>query len=238
MFKKIFNSIFFWGSLGPSQLLLTLIVFILQSSLGILTPYSWVGFTSSWLLGVFVTVLAMKEVASLHLTQKEQTQTAREELAHLQLALRSAQMAKLEEKETMQNTLQRMRQNHDEEMKNMHIAQGKLCADNFESKNKALTLQASLEAALEELGKSRQLDYLKQELDQKLSELSKQPAEKVDESHFFDHVHAMQEETLALEQEIFILQEIITQLLSEKKVSRSRKLKKEDQPTLLEELLK
>ena len=229
MLRKTFSSVLFLGSLGPFQLVLTLIVFSLQRSL---TPLMWAGMIASIFLGILVTIFSVQEAAFLFLTQKEQMQALQDELCYLKSSLHETQMAKLEEKETLQNALNRMRQNHEDEMKHLHSSYGKVCAENFESKNKQLTLQASLEAALEELGKVRQLEYLKQELDKKLGELAK-PVESVDQSYFFDHVHMMEEEAMALQQEIITLQEIITHILSEKKVSRPKKVKKEVQPTLL-----
>lgn len=224
----MFNSILFWGTLGPLQLLLTLVVFSLHGSL---TPFIWAGFISSILLGICVTIGSLLEAASLFLTQKKQIQNAQSEFLHLKSSFQEIQISKLEEKETMQNTLQRIQQKHEEEMKQQHSSYGKVCAENFESKNKQLALQASLEAALEELGQVRQLIYLRS------CALPSPVEEKVDEMYFFDHVHTLQEEALALEQEITALQEIITHLLTEKKVSRLRKAKKENQPTLLEKLL-
>lgn len=239
--EKILKSFVFWGSLGPVLLLFTFIVYIVHASLGVVTPFSWIAFISSYLIGVFITVISMLEIDDLFLEKKEQVQAYKEELAHLQSALRLAQISKLEEKEKLFNEMQRIEQSGTEEIKTLTEAYEKLHIENGEFKNKAHALQSSLEAALEDLGKTRQLEYLKQELDKKLKEIQTaiEPKEVQEpDSAVFEHIQQMDEELLTLEQEVVILHEIISKMLTEKKVVRARKSKKADEPNLLEEMFK
>jgi hypothetical protein len=238
--ERILKSFVFWGCLGPVLLLLTFIVFSIHTSVSSVTPYSWLGFVSSYMLGLFVTAVSMLEIDDLFLEKKEQMQAYKEELTHLQSALRGAQVAKLEEKETLQNEIQRITQNSAEELKALTTAYEKLHTENAEFKNKAHALQTSLESALEDLGKTRQLEYLKQELETKLKEIQTANVPKVIEetdSSVFEHIQQMDEELVAFEQEVVILHEIISKLLTEKKVVRAKRTKKAEEPTLLNELL-
>ncbi|HSX11928.1 MAG TPA: hypothetical protein VLF61_00360 [Rhabdochlamydiaceae bacterium] len=236
--NKILKSFVFWGSLGPALLLCTFVLLMMHAALGILTPYYWIAFVSSFLIGLFVTLVSMLEIDALFLEKKEQMQAYKEEMAHLQSALRQAQVNKLEEKETLQNEIQRLEQTHDEEQKTLSTAYEKLFSENTESKNRAHALQASLEAALEELGKVRQLEYLKQELDKKIQELQTPKEIETDTEATFEHIQKMDEELVSLEQEVVVLHEIISKVLTEKKVTRPRKPKKSDELNLLEDILK
>lgn len=251
--NRISNSIFFWGSLGSCSLIFTFIVFVVQCSIGILSPFWWVGFACSCLLGLCVTILSMMEVASIFQDQTEKMQILQEEMTFIQSSLREAQIEKLEEKETLQNEIQLLIQSNEEEQNNLRNAYEKLFGEHIESKNKAHSLQVSLEAALEELGKSRQLEFLKQELELKLNEIQaasqlKQevvpvpvtvPVTKIAESsyekYFLDHIHQMNEELHDLDYEVKTLQEILTKVLSEKKVSKPRKAKSQPQLDLLQD---
>lgn len=230
---KIAKSFVFWGSLGPALLLATFVLLMMHASYGMLTPHYWIAFVSSFLMGIFVTYVSMLEIDALFLEKKEQMQAYTEEMAHLQSALRQAQVNKLEEKETLQNEIQRLVQTYDEEQKTLSAAYEKLFAENTESKNKAHALQASLEAALEELGKVRQLEYLKQELDKKLQEIHQPKEIELDTDAAFVHIEQMDKELVALEQEVVILHEIISKVTAEKKISRLKKIKPAE-PNLLE----
>ncbi|HSX04407.1 MAG TPA: hypothetical protein VLG76_06735 [Rhabdochlamydiaceae bacterium] len=232
--EKILKSFIFWGTLGPLLLLLTFIVFIVQASFAIPTPSTWIGFVSSYLIGLFITVVSMMEIDALFLEKKEQMQAYKEEMAHLQSALRQAQVSKLEEKETLQNENQLMRQNFDEELKELSRAYEKLFGENTEFKNKAHSLQASLEAALEELGKTRQLEYLLKEI-----KSNQEPKETIEpDTAVFEHIQQMDEELVSLEQEVVVLHGIISKVLTEKKTARPKKPKPSPEPNLLEEIFK
>lgn len=235
--NKLLRSIFFWGSLGPSLLIFTFIIFALQSSICHLSPFWWVGFGCSCLLGIFVTLLSLMEVASIFLDEREKMQILQEELSHLQSSFREVQMGQLEEKETQQHELQLLQQSKDEELKSMRAAYEKLFADHAESKSRASSLQISLEEALGELGKVRQLEYLKADLEKRFA-IPSIPSVRSEEAmdaqqDLLNHIRAMNRELLERDEEILTLQEILTQLLEPKKAAKPKKSKKQLQIELI-----